>query len=424
MNERVQLPKMQWEQTGLKAPTLSTGRRVPLAGAEVLRRYESSKTNKLVEPKKLTPISNATSIAVERRNEFAKKAHGKSIKTLPAASSSRSMAGKTDHEVKKGLTTKSKTLPGTNSSGSGSSGGGWDNNFGDGDSSSGDGHNDGHHDCHGDCCGNHHDNHHGHWGHWGHGYWHSWYPGYWGWWSNCHWGSGWGFYPSFWFNPYYWNWYASPYYSDHSWSSPEPLVVSTTIQTTEIIEVPVYQEAPLLEQENLIAGAEVNSPTEVQSALQRAAVEYLSLGDRAFAEARYGDAVRHYARAIECDPKDAVLQLVLSDSLFAVGDYHFAAHCLRRALELDPGLLEIEFNKRDFYGDPSDFDRHILLLQSYLNDHILDDDARLLLGANHLFGGDPEATVALFSDSFSDEVRVSDAGRLLLAAAQRAIAAR
>ena len=179
-----------------------------------------------------------------------------------------------------------------------------------------------------------------------------------------------------------------------------------------------------MEQENLIAGAEVNSPTEVQSALQRAAVEYLSLGDRAFAEARYGDAVRHYARAIECDPKDAVLQLVLSDSLFAVGDYHFAAHCLRRALELDPGLLEIEFNKRDFYGDPSDFDRHILLLQSYLNDHILDDDARLLLGANHLFGGDPDATVALFSDSFSNEVRVSDVGRLLLAAAQRAIAAR
>ena len=95
----------------------------------------------------------------------------------------------------------------------------------------------------------------------------------------------------------------------------------------------------------------------------------------------------------------------------------------RRALELDPALLEIEFNKRDFYGDPSDFDRHILLLQSYLNDHILDDDARLLLGANHLFGGDPDATVALFSDSFSKEVRNSDSGRLLLAAAQRAIAA-
>lgn len=423
---------MQWERSGLSAPSLSTSRRLPLAGADVLRRYESKKD----ATTDLKPISNATSSAVDKRNDFAKRARGKSVKTL-SASSTRSTAGKTNKEIKKGLTTKTKSMPGSNSgSSSGSSDGGWDDNFG--DSSGGDGDHDGDHDGHNGCCDGHCDGHHNHWNH---GYWNSWHPGYWGWWSNCHWSSGWGFYPSFWFNPYYWNWYASPYgnsyygdsyygdsyyggYSQGSWSSSEPLVVSTTIQTTEIIEVPVFQEAPTLDQESLIAGAEASSAAEVQSALQRAAVEYLSLGDRAFAEARYGDAVRHYARAIECAPKDAVLQLVLADSLFAIGDYHFAAHCLRRALELDPGLLEIEFNKRNFYGDPSDFDRQLLLLQSYLNDHILDDDARLLLGANHLFGGDPDATVALFSDSFSEEVRNSDSGRLLLAAAQRAIAAR
>jgi hypothetical protein len=407
---------MQWERAGLNAPSSSTGRRIPLAGADILRRYESTRQSKKAAPAELKPISSATSIAVEQRKEFASRAHGKSVKTLPA-SSTNSTTGKSNEEIKKGLTTKSKSMPGANNDdNSGSNGGGWDDNFGDGDNSCDDGNNGGSNSCCDDHCS-------GHNYHWSHGYWNSWHPGYWGWWSNCHWSSGWGFYPSFWFNPYYWHWYASPYYSGYSWGSTEPLVISTTIQTTEIIEVPVFQEAPTLDQESLIAGAEVNSAAEVQSALQRAAVEYLSLGDRAFAEARYGDAVRHYARAIECAPKDAVLQLVLADSLFAIGDYHFAAHCLRRALELDPALLEVEFNKRNFYGDPSDFDRHILLLQRYLNDHILDDDARLLLGANHLFGGDPDATVALFSDSFSKEVRNSDSGRLLLAAAQRAIAA-
>jgi hypothetical protein len=408
---------MRWERDGLKAPSLSTSRRIPLAGADILRRYEGVRNTKQATPRELKPLSSATSKAVEMRNQFANKAHGKSVKTLPK-SNERSTSNKGGNDLKKGLTTKSKSLPGSNNNGSsGGTGGGWDDNFGDGDDSYNDGGSDGSNDCCGGHCNGHND-------HWGHGYHDSWHSGYWGWWSNCHWSSGWGFYPSFWFNPYYWHWYASPYYSNYYASPSAPLVISSTIQTTEIIEVPIYQEVATTDQAALIIGAEANSPQEVQNALQRAAVEYLSLGDRAFAEARYSDAVRHYARAIECSPKDPVLQLVLADALFAIGDYHFAAHCLRRALELDPALLELEFNKRDFYGEPSEFDRQLLLLQRYLNDHVLDNDARLLLGANFLFGGDPDATVALFSDSFSEEVRNSDSGRLLLAAAQRAIAAR
>ena len=323
-----------------------------------------------------------------------------------------------------GIRSAYATLPvGGGGGGAGSSGGGWDDNFGDGEGddscgSSGD-------DFWDDCCDN-------DWNNW---YWNSWYPGYWGWWSNWgwYWRPGMGFYCGSWFGPAYWSWYSSPYYSypyyhqgsSWAWNYCTPIVVSTTIQTTEIIEVPVVEEvaAPTVGEE-FITGAEVGSPEEVKSALQRAAVEYLSLGDRAFAEARYGDAVRHYARSVECSPQDPVLHLVLSDALFATGDYHYAAHSLRRALELNPDILEVEFNKREFYGDPSDFDRHLLLLKSYLNDHVLDDDARLLLGANLLFGGDPDATVALFSDALGEAIRNSDAGRLLLAAAHRSIAAR
>ena len=292
--------------------------------------------------------------------------------------------------------------------GAGSSDGGWDNNFGDG---SGDN----------SCDDNDHDDHwhgwhHDHWGSWWpswgwHGSWGISYGSWYGWYGWYHW-PGWWRYP--WYGPYYA--YNGGYYS--------PTVISTTIHTTEIVEIPVVQEVSESFDEGPLRGAEVGSPAEVQSALQRAAVEYLSLGDRAFAEARYGDAVRHYARAVECSPEDPVLHLVLSDALFATGDYHYAAHCLRRALELEPNLLEIEFDKRTFYGDPSDFDRHLLLLESYLADHVLDDDARLLLGANLLFGGNPDKTVELFSDPLGQAVQNSDAGRLLLAAAHRLIAAR
>jgi hypothetical protein len=291
-------------------------------------------------------------------------------------------------------------------SGSGSSDSGWDDNFGDGNGSD---------DCY-DCDHNHWcDDHHGgwhnnHWG-WGHGW--GWHGG----WSNSH--SYWhGWHGWWWTFPWYYPYYGSIWNTGYS----SPTVVSSTIYSTEIIEIPIVQEVFVPLDNDLIAGAEANSPTEVRSALQRAAIEYLSLGDRAFAEARYGDAVRHYARAVECSPEDAVLHLVLSDALFATGDYHYAAHSLRRALELEPDLLEVEFDKRSFYGDPSDFDHHLLLLQSYIADHPLDDDARLLLGANHLFSGDSEATISLFADTFGDAIRDSDAGRLLLAAAERAIA--
>ena len=245
-----------------------------------------------------------------------------------------------------------------------------------------------------------------------------------GWWPNWSWHGGWGSHYS-WYGWY--GWWSYPWYGYGPWWSGSyytPTVISSTVYTTEIIETPVVYEVPAPIGDTVIAGAEIGSSAETQSALQRAAVEYLSLGDRAFAEARYGDAVRHYARSVEFSPEDPVLHLVLSDALFATGDYHYAAHCLRRALELEPDLLEVEFDKRSFYGDPSDFDRHLLLLQGYLADHVLDDDARLLLGANYLFSGNPDETIALFSDTFGEAVQNSDAGRLLLAAAHRAIAAR
>jgi tetratricopeptide (TPR) repeat protein len=145
--------------------------------------------------------------------------------------------------------------------------------------------------------------------------------------------------------------------------------------------------------------------------------EYLALGDKAFREARYNDAVLSYAKAVEASPGDGVLHLVFSDALFAAGEYHFAASALRRALELDPKLVNSVVDKHGFYGDPTDLDRQITQLEKFLETHFADDDARLVLAANYLFAGRAAQASELLESSLSTSVRESSAGQLILARA-------
>ena len=123
---------------------------------------------------------------------------------------------------------------------------------------------------------------------------------------------------------------------------------------------------------------------------------------------------------MEFAPELGILRLVLSDALFAIGDYRWAAAELRKALELDPSLALHAVDKRAFYGDATDFDRHIALLERYLEDHFLDADARLLLAGNYLFGGRPAAAVDLLESPFSSEVVETEPGAVLLEASRRA----
>jgi len=445
IEREIELPELEWRRAVLEA---SAGRRIPLAGAEILRRYDSSKSagsEKAPTPEATLSLTPSTATALQKRAEFTSKVRSGSYTDL-SSSDSLTSSGKTLKKSSADKANGGSTVPGNagpmtgasssaidsdihspskgfsnsgsgDGDGDGSTGDGWDDNFGDG-SGDNDSGNDGCNDCNND--------------HYCDDHWHGGWSSHWGWWPQWGWHGGWGMSYASWCGWYGWyGWYRSPWYYRYYGYNPwwygynyAPTVVSSTIYSTEIIEVPVVHEVQVPVEQGVIAGAEANSPSEVQSALHRAAVEYLALGDRAFAEERYGDAVRHYARAVECSPDDPVLHLVLSDALFATGDYHYAAHSLRRALELQPNLLEVQFDKRSFYGDPSGFDHHLLLLEGYLADHVLDDDARMLLGANYLFGGNPEGTVTLFSDTFGKTVMNSDAGRLLLAAAHRAIAAR
>ena len=159
-------------------------------------------------------------------------------------------------------------------------------------------------------------------------YWNSYYPSWCNWWWGSYgfgwswcWGFGWS--SSCWS----WNWCASPswaypcYWSSYAYAWPTycwwtPAVIY------EVVERPVSPAQPAV-----AAPQATPAPTAVPAMPDlslRAATEYMALGDRAFTEGRYGDAVHYYARAVEFAPEDGVLQLVLSDALFATGDYHLS----------------------------------------------------------------------------------------------------
>ncbi len=196
-------------------------------------------------------------------------------------------------------------------------------------------------------------------------YWTWYYPCWWWWWgpSYC---AGYGYYP------YY------PYYAYY----PSPVYTTTVVYPEESTQVVYAQQEPVGE-----ASVNNGQVPQAMSALSIAAQRYLELGDRAFREGRYTDAVQFYAKAVEFAPDQGALYLVLADALFAAGDYHYGAYAVRRALELDPGLVETSVDKHGFYPQPAIFDQHLATLERYLADHPTDRDARLVLALNYLFGG-------------------------------------
>ncbi len=246
-------------------------------------------------------------------------------------------------------------------------------------------------------------------------YFNCWYPG-WAW--NC--------------QPYYW-WPVSWYYNAcfgwplaYYWSSPAyyynpaPYRYGTVVYNyyyddgyaADVVEQPLAAEpAPL-------GPAATAAPDSAAVARDR----YLELGDQAFYEGRYDDAVHYYAKAVSFADEDAMLYLVLSDALFATGDYHYGAYALRRALELDPTQATQSIDKRTFYADPSSFERQLAVLERYLADRPTDADARLLLAANYLFGAAPADALETLEGPAADDLEDEPAARAIRDAARMALA--
>ncbi|MEM8714060.1 MAG: hypothetical protein AAGG01_24210, partial [Planctomycetota bacterium] len=85
----------------------------------------------------------------------------------------------------------------------------------------------------------------------------------------------------------------------------------------------------------------------------------------------------------------------------------------------EPDLARNIIDKREFYTQPDQFDRQLATLERYVEDHVLDMDARLVLAANYLFSGRPDAALALLENPFSEELRGTPEGKLLQDSAYR-----
>jgi hypothetical protein len=258
-----------------------------------------------------------------------------------------------------------------------------------------------------------------------HSFWNWWCsPGCTWWWSSCccpwwgfgYWSGCWGFWGGGYY-PYY-PAYCPVTYAAYPYYYPTVIYDSSEPPAQTVYAEPSSDAAPAVETSR---GEGMIQSTEPGRGLQAAASQHLALGDEAFRSGRFSDAVHEYARAVELQPDQGVLHLILSDALFATGDYHYSAYALRRALELDPTLVDSVVDKHTFYGDPTEFDRQLELLERYLGDHFLDEDARALLAANYLFGAKPSMAVDLLQSPSSSSVRESSVGKLVLERANKVL---
>jgi hypothetical protein len=239
---------------------------------------------------------------------------------------------------------------------------------------------------------------HWNWNIWGSGYGWFWCPAQWA--TTCWW-------DAYWYSGGYWNYGYRPsfYYCG-------PFAPSTYTVIVQVNDDPiVVQEAPS-QPPAQVAEAVAPAP-QVEPAINRAAEYYLTLGDRAFRSGRYADAVHHYGKAVEYSPGEGILYLILSDALFATGDYHYGAFTLRKALELDPSLVDLTVDKRSFYDRPADLDAQMTRARTFNLQNPSDNDARLMLIANELFIGNPDAALRLLDQPESRATLETNAGILL-----------
>jgi tetratricopeptide (TPR) repeat protein len=254
-----------------------------------------------------------------------------------------------------------------------------------------------------------------------------------GWSQPC---NNWGFYGGW---PYCWsygfNWYwnrcawSYPYYGwrssrygiryplAHSYAT---VIYTTSLQEEEPIQEESYDE-PVDDSRVMEGEGAAATDSHLGQRLNRAADYYLVLGDRAFLEGRYGATVHYYAKAIEFSPDQGMLYLLLSDALFATGDYAYCASVLRKALQLEPGLATNVIDKHELYTNPTDFDEQLVRLETYVTDHPLDEDARLVLAVNYLFSGNPQLAVNFLESATSHMTRADAVGALLLRTAKEVV---
>ncbi len=111
----------------------------------------------------------------------------------------------------------------------------------------------------------------------------------------------------------------------------------------------------------------------------------IDYGSSFFKNADYQTAARLFKKAIDLDQKLPVVHIAYGDSLFALGRFDEATQAILTGLEIYPKYAENPINRREFYNNPSEFDRQLRNLENYVNTHPSNLNARFLLGYNYFF---------------------------------------
>lgn len=150
---------------------------------------------------------------------------------------------------------------------------------------------------------------------------------------------------------------------------------------------------PVIEREKVIIERQPGETTETAGEKPPAEPSYLpshAMGDedsfvrqmdqaqRLFRDRRYKEAVEAYHRAAGLKPSTPMVKMGQCLALFAVGDYEGAASALRRALILHPEWYKEPILLATFYGDTTDFNAHLAVLERFLGRHKEHVEARFL----------------------------------------------
>ena len=120
----------------------------------------------------------------------------------------------------------------------------------------------------------------------------------------------------------------------------------------------------------------------------------VDLGNAAFNDGAYDEAVRYYIGAVLTDDQDGIARLFYGLAEFALGDYDLAATGMRRALVVLPDLIERPIDLRSLYPDLGTFESHLNKLVRFVNEHPKGTNALFVLGYVYYASAQPELAAA------------------------------
>jgi len=178
--------------------------------------------------------------------------------------------------------------------------------------------------------------------------------------------------------------------------APAPAPTDPLVRTSEYREPapaapgPVNEAAPATPDATQEPKAPIGDGPPV---LDEATEKLLREGSKAFAEARYSDALESFRMAVVASPEAVGPRFAFGQTLLAMGDYPYAARVLREALTMEPAILNAPGSIAGVYRDQAEFDRVLAALRVAVLEKRDDADRLFLLGYQQYFSGDSQCAV-------------------------------